>query len=297
MYGVLDKSFRVLPGKLSILSGKKIAVIGGTKGIGQSLARLAALNGSEVTVVGRTFRDSGLNEKYLGFQQADLSRMANAVIAAQSLPVEQLDYIAFTNGIVPGNTRVVTAEGVEQDMAVSALSRYVFIKTILPRLKSNTRIFIWGFPGTSGLLKQTNLEDFNSERSYAGGFGTAHMNTVALNEALVHYLASKGIEAYGLNPGLIKSGIRDSVHGGSGGIMGTILESMIALFNPTAEDYVKKLLPVLLSSDLSLHKGAMFGQNADPIKPSPEFASTKLVTEWITAADMLATKALAVKRS
>jgi len=294
MYGVLDKSFRVLPGKLSILAGTKFAVIGGTAGIGQSLARLAAFNGSEVTVVGRTFRDTGLNTN-IRFQQADLSLMTNAVISAQSLPVEQLDYIAFTNGIVPGNTRVVTVEGVEQDMAVSALSRYVFIKTILPRLKSNTRIFIWGFPGTSGLLKQTNLDDFNSERSYAGGFGTAHMNTVALNEALVHFLAYKGIEAYGLNPGLIKSGIRDSVHGGSGGIMGNLLESMIALFNPTSDDYCKKLLPVLLSSDLSLHKGAMFGQNADPIKPSPEFASTKLVTEWITAADTLATKALDVK--
>jgi NAD(P)-dependent dehydrogenase (short-subunit alcohol dehydrogenase family) len=290
MYGIPNKSIRLLPGALLALSGKNFCVVGGTAGIGQALARLAASNGSDVTVVGRTFRDSSV--KNVSFVQADLNLMSNAASTAANLSAEKIDYLAFTNGIVPGNKRIVTSEGVEQDMAVSALSRWVMLKTLLPRLKPTTRIFIWGFPGTKGLFKQISVADFNSERSFSGGFAQAHMNTVALNEALVHHLAAQGKEVYGLNPGLIKTGIRDSVHGG--GMLGGVLESVINVFNPTADAYVSKLLPVLLSPDLSAHKGIMLGQGAEPILATPEFTPST-VSEWIGAADALAAKALASK--
>jgi len=288
MYGTPNSSIRLLPGALSSLSGKRFCVVGGTAGIGQSLARLAALKGSEVTVVGRTFRDAGV--KNISFVQADLNLMSKAASTAVALPAETFDYIAFTNGIVPGNKKVITSEGVEQDMAVSALSRWVMLKSLLPRLKPEGRIFVWGFPGTKGLFKQTSISDFNSEKSYNGGFATPHMNTVALNEAIVHHLAAQGKEVYGLNPGLIKSGIRDSLHGG--GIIGGMLESAINLFNPTSDAYINKLLPALLSPDLSSHKGAMLGQSGDVILATPEFTK-EVVAEWINAADALAAKALA----
>ena len=42
------------------LRGKKMAMIGGTNGIGRALARLFAANGADVVVVGRTFRDQGV---------------------------------------------------------------------------------------------------------------------------------------------------------------------------------------------------------------------------------------------
>ena len=41
-------------------------------------------------------------------------------------------------------------------------------------------------------MKKTNLADFNSEKTYKGGFESTHMNTVALNEAQVFHLAQKG---------------------------------------------------------------------------------------------------------
>lgn len=141
MYGTPNSSIRLLPGALSSLSGKRFCVVGGTAGIGRSLARLAASKGSEVTVVGRTFRDAGIS-----FVQADLNLMSNAASTAVALPAEIFDYIAFTNGIVPGNKKVVTAEGVEQDMAVSALSRWVMLKSLLPRLKPEGRILCGASP-------------------------------------------------------------------------------------------------------------------------------------------------------
>ena len=64
------------------------------------------------------------------------------------------------------------------DMAVSALSRWVMLKALLPRLKPSARIFVWGFPGSKGAFAGASLSDFNSEKKFAGGFGQAHMNTV-----------------------------------------------------------------------------------------------------------------------
>ena len=42
------------------LSSRRVAVVGGTGGLGRALARLMAARGAEVTVAGRTFRDAGV---------------------------------------------------------------------------------------------------------------------------------------------------------------------------------------------------------------------------------------------
>jgi hypothetical protein len=136
-------------------------------------------------------------------------------------------------------------------------------------------------------MGKTRLADFNSEAGYEDGFGFSHMNTVALNEALVHHWAAKGVAVTGFNPGLIASGIRDSLHGG--GSLGSILEKLIGFFNPSAEQYASSLLP-LLQADT---KGLLFGQSGDVIKRAPEFEHAATVAAWIQAADALAAKAAA----
>jgi hypothetical protein len=55
------------------LRGKQVAMIGGTNRIGRALARLFAAKEEEVVVVGRTFRDHGVER--LRFIAADLSQM------------------------------------------------------------------------------------------------------------------------------------------------------------------------------------------------------------------------------
>ncbi len=117
---------------------------------------------------------------------------------------------------------------------------------------------------------------------------------VALNEALVLHYAALGSEIYGFNPGMIKTGIRDSVRGG--GLLGAALEAAINLFNPSAAQYAATILPLLTSPDLSLHRGAMFGQKGQAILPSRELVEDpEAVGRWIEAADALAKKALSSK--
>jgi len=136
MLGTIDRSV-VLPRAASsgALSGKRVLIVGGTAGIGAGLAKSCAAAGAFVTVFGRTQRDASIS-----FVKADLSLMATAQRVAKEMRVEDCDALIFTNGIVPGNKREATAEGVEMDMAASALCRYVMLKDIAPRLKPSARV-------------------------------------------------------------------------------------------------------------------------------------------------------------
>ena len=51
------------------LKGYKVAVVGGTGGLGRAIAQTLASRGASVTVVGQTFRDQGVPG--LDFMQAD----------------------------------------------------------------------------------------------------------------------------------------------------------------------------------------------------------------------------------
>ena len=157
------------------LKGMKIAIVGGTGGIGRALSRFMASRGASILVVGQTFRDSDLSG--VEFIKADLSLMHEAQRVAAALPADILDLVIFTTGIMAGPKRQETAEGIERDMAVSYLSRLVIVREIGPRLGKQRpatpmkpRVFIMGFPGTGQAGK---LDDLNTEKSYSRW--TVHM--------------------------------------------------------------------------------------------------------------------------
>ena len=119
------------------------------------------------------------------------------------------------------------------------------------------------------------------------------MNTVMGNEALVHVHAEaargRGPAFFGMNPGLIATNIRDSVHGGSTSCIGSCLESCISLFTPSTEAYAARILPLLVTPGLESASGAMFGQKATPIKPNPAFAQPGEAQKWMSAMEAVLT--------
>lgn len=213
---------------------------------------------------------------------ADLTLMVNAKRLGRELPAA--DVVALTTGIVAAPKREETAEGLEQDMAVSTLSRLVLLRELMPRLSGGARVFVWGMPGNGMEFK---FDDLNAEKGYAGGFGFVHANTVGGNESLVHVLAeqhrARNVSVYGMNPGLMVSGIRSPLYGGGGGFVSRIAEGMLGFFTPSVDKYATWTVPLMFAPGLEAHSGAMFGQDGGAIKPNKEFETPGRAQQWYDA--------------
>jgi NAD(P)-dependent dehydrogenase (short-subunit alcohol dehydrogenase family) len=285
MNGYPDPSVTLRPAPVDDLSGRQIAVIGGTDGLGRALARWMVARGATVTVVGRTMRDEV--SPRLRFVKADLSLMTEAARVGELLPAD-LNLVVLTTGILAARAREVTAEGLERDMAVSFLSRVAALGALVPRLQGGKRprVFVMGFPGAGNL---GDPDDLNAERSYAQM--PVHMNTVAGNEALVIELAKRHpqLGVFGLNPGLIKTNIRANVFG-EGSLLQSVAETVIGWFTPSADDYAATIAPVLFAPELEGRTGLMFGKGGTAIQ------RTDGMTDERAAAFVTAGEALIVSR-
>jgi NAD(P)-dependent dehydrogenase (short-subunit alcohol dehydrogenase family) len=268
-----DKNFvwRRVDARSLDLKGMKVAIVGGTGGIGRALSRFMVSRGAAVLVVGQTFRDADVPG--IEFIKADLSLMREARRVGSLLPAETLDLVIFTTGIFAAPKRQETAEGIERDMAVSYLSRLVMIREIAPRLAKNRpavsmkpRVFVMGFPGAGHI---GTLDDLNAEKTYASM--EAHWNGVAGNEMLVLDSARRYPNAsfFGLNPGAVKSNIRSNWLGANS-LKHRFFEFVMGLVAKSAETYAERLVPLLISPDLEGHSGAMFDPKGFAIFPSPK---------------------------
>ncbi|WP_269913896.1 SDR family NAD(P)-dependent oxidoreductase [Acinetobacter sp. HY1485] len=251
------------------IKDKQIAIVGGTGGIGRALSQHLASQGANVTVVGQTFRDQKLPN--IKFIKADLSLMAEAKRVTTLLMPETLDMLIFTTGIFAAPHRQETQEGIEKDLAVSYLNRFVMLQNMADRLgtqRKNTsmkpRIFLMGYPGSG---QMGNIKDLNSEITYKPM--ATHMTTVAGNEILVLNGAKTRTNTlfFGLNPGLIKTNIRDNFLG-KGSLKSRLMEGAIGWFTPTAESYAKRIVPLLFSLDIDKYNGTSFNHKGQGIFPS-----------------------------
>ena len=205
----------------------------------------------------------------IAFRPADLGLMREAERIAQELPAETLDLIVFTTGILAAPKRRETAEGIEEDTAVSYLSRLVILRAIADRLGTGRdgrpRVFVMGFPGNGQVGA---LGDLNAERTYKNM--AVHMNTVAGNESLVLDAAGRypGLDVFGLNPGFVKSEIRGNLFG-PGTLRHRLFESALGLVTTSPDRYAHRITPVLTSPDLDGRSGAMIDRTGAVIRPTP----------------------------
>jgi NAD(P)-dependent dehydrogenase (short-subunit alcohol dehydrogenase family) len=287
-----DKSVtwrRVDPQSLD-LKGTKVAVVGGTGGIGRAISRFLASRRAHVLIVGQTFRDA--NVSGIDFINADLSLMSEAQRVGKALLAETLDLVVFTTGIMAARTREVTAEGIERDMAVSYLSRLVILREIgwklgksRPASQRKPYVFIMGFPGFG---QSGTLGDLNAEESYKSW--AVHMNTVAGNEMLVLDAATRYSNAsfFGLNPGFVKSNIRANLFGGKT-VLYRSIEWMTGMFAPGAESYAERIAPLLVSPDLEGSSGTMFDRKGNAVLPTAKLKDRAYVSAFIAASEALVT--------
>jgi hypothetical protein len=141
----------------------------------------------------------------------------------------------------------VTEDGIEKDLAISYVSRFVITQRLIERgLKAN--IFIMAFAGAE---QKGDLDDFNAEGKYDGM--KQHVDTVIANDAFVIGLAKRhpNLAVSGLNPGLISTEIRSNVYGGNA-FFEKAMEGFISLISGISpEKYAEQVLPVFLTEHKS----------------------------------------------
>jgi len=285
------------PGTLSSAQtdyeGLRVAIFGGTGGLGRAIARSLLHKGAEVTVVGRTLKDPPHSNR--SFIPADLSSLNISRQVARDLPAETFDAVLLTHGIFAGQTREETPEGVEKDLATSAMSRWVIAQELAPRLgkekpsrRQKPRLFVWGFPGGERAL---DLADIQSTRSYR--WQTAHSNTVVFNEALVYHAAARfpEINVFGMNPGIIKTNIMAGALG-QATLKLRAQQTLIGLLFQSAEAYAEKVVPLAVHPALEGRSGALFNRHAQPIQPNPWLKSDDHLDHVVAAAESLSAQIL-----
>ncbi|MCW2653663.1 MAG: hypothetical protein JWR32_4639 [Mycobacterium sp.] len=292
--GVANRGMTIRPTPIERLdlSPKRLAVIGGTNGLGRAIGQQALARGAEVTVVGRTFRDDPVAR--LTFVQADLSSMREAVRVGRELPAESFDVVLFTTGIIAAKTREETPEHIERDVAISYLSRLAILQGLSPRLGSaradgapRPRVFVMGSPGTGAV---GNADDLNSEKNYSTM--VAHDNTIAGNEIIVLGATDRfpGPAFFGLAPYLVKTGIRSNLLG-DGSITHKLVETAVGIFMQSPETYAKRMVPLLFAAELEGRTGLMFGHKAQPILPT-QGLDRGYIDRYLSSSEALLQRAL-----
>lgn len=274
--------------------GLRVAIFGGTGGLGRAIAESLLSFGAEVTVLGRTLKDAPHPGR--SFVPVDLSSLISARDAARDLAVESFDAVLLTHGIFAGQTREVTAEGLEKDLATSAMSRWVIVRELAPRVGrgrptagQKPRLFVWGFPGGERELDFTNID---SSRNYR--WQTAHGNTVVFNEALVHDTATRfpDVSVFGMNPGIIRTNIMSGVLGQSSMKL-RAQQALIGLLFQSPDTYAKKVIPLLVHPALEDRSGSLFNRNAQPIEPNPWLLANDNLEQVVRTAETISAEILA----
>lgn len=270
---------------------RKFLIVGGTKGIGAGLARGLLAQGAIVTVTGRSKNDETPSEAT--FIAMDASTMkACRTLVRQDLKGQTFDTVVFTVGIISRSKLTRTSEGIEEDLAVSYLSRFVIANEILKAsmLTGRKRMYVMGYPGDK--LTIANLDDLNYEREVYKQMA-AHLNTVVCNEALVFSLAKRHtteqVRLFGLNPGLIQTKIRDNFHGGEGTFLGRLVEWIIGWVSVDVDTYVKTvLLPLMAAPELDSKSAVSFSQKGVELPRNPFLQSDQVLEKiWDQSEDLV----------
>jgi len=258
------------------LQGKSFLIVTGTKGVGGALVDSLSKLGGNVVTTGRSWPKDRQIPENVEFIKADLGTMRSCQdFARNKLEGRTFDTVVFTIGIITRPELTRTSEGLEEDLSVSYLSRFAMIHELIQNsaLVGRKRVYIFGFPGQE--IEPTSVEDMNFEHTTYKQW-PAHMNTVVFNEVLVYELARRHSElhVFGLNPGILPTGIRDNFYGGPT-ILSKVAETAIRWTMPSAEQFVENtVIQLLAAGEYDDKSGICFSRKGEEL-PIPKWVSNE----------------------
>ena len=191
------------------LAGKRIIITGGTSGIGQATAILAAQAGADIAFCGLTeegsdetiaaVKDTGRRVFFQAFDLGDLE-------ATRRFTTESLEFLEGLDGVVNNaganfwySVAGATLEGIQRCLDVNFFSAWAVGQEAYPALKA----------GGGGVV--VNLASIHAERTLPGVFpyNVAKAAVVAMTKSMALEWGVDNIQAIAIAPGLIKTAMAD----------------------------------------------------------------------------------------
>jgi NAD(P)-dependent dehydrogenase (short-subunit alcohol dehydrogenase family) len=200
--------------------GKRILITGATSGIGKETAiALAEDKENEIIFIARNqekaqntlieIKNKTGNDK-IHFIISDLSLLKNAKSAAEEYKsrFDSLDILINNAGFVAGE-KIITAEGLEETLAVNHFSHFLLTNILLDTIKrsGNGRI-IHISSGAHKAIKNIDFTDLNFDKTvfkYFLVYGLSKLFNILFSNQLAKRLNGSGVTSNALHPGVINS--------------------------------------------------------------------------------------------
>ena len=203
------------------LTGKRVLVTGGTRGIGRATVETFLDEGAAIAFCARTPNDVEATAKTLGASGATVFGTAldmadgDAVASWVSQSAERLGGIDIVVSNVSALAIPDTEENWAASLAVDLMGAVRLVNAAMPMLEASTAASIVAVSSVSG-----REVDFA-----AGPYGTAKAALVHYIQGLAYQLASKGIRANTVSPGntFFEGGVWDNIKHGNPDLYETAL--------------------------------------------------------------------------
>lgn len=204
----------------------RVAVItGASSGIGKAAAKALAAQGWRVIGLGRDpqrtaaadaeIRASAAPGARVEMIRADLALMSEAARAAREIAArtDRIDVLMNNAGGV-NNRLIMTAEGIEATFAANHLGHFVLTTRLLPLLRAAAAVSAPGATriisvSSSGHERSPGLDwnDLPHPQNFTtgGAYTHAKLANILFTRALAKRLASDGIVAHAMHPGVVDS--------------------------------------------------------------------------------------------
>src|SRR5690606_15235212 len=138
----------------------------------------------------------------------DLSDLKSVVSAADFIKehTHQLDVLINNAGGV-SKDRKVKMDGFESSFSINHLGHFLLTKKLLPLLEKSPSARIINVSSEAHKVANPDFDDLQSEKSYSAFsvYANVKLFNILLTRSLVDKYADKGIHAFALHPGMVKT--------------------------------------------------------------------------------------------
>ena len=289
-----DKTIKLWKKEFPSLEGKTALITGGNRGIGKATAVGLAALGARIVIVSR---DAGHGEtareeiaqltgnERVTMLACDFNSLENVRQLAQRY--KALDWplhILINNAGIMAFKRQLTADGHESNFGINYLAHFLLTQELTGILTASAPARIINVSSSLHHKGRLDLDDLSIEDGYSGmdAYGRSKLAQILHASELARRLASAGVTANSVHPGVVATDIMRS----SRGVMGLIVKTFSRRFLRTNEQGADTVV-YLAAADKVADDSGYFWANRRKTRVSKAAADAELAARlWQVSLDL-----------